>query len=142
MRRPSTNRIKLTGESIRLAIREFRRDPMQEFLAIVLDEMPTPEAIRNLAERNPYLWTKIYQIAMMGAGYAVREETDVKVFDYARVIDHLSMDEVNLELARLRTGNVLPDLPDLRGEGADPGREDDGAAYLLRAEDCRDEEEP
>lgn len=77
---------------------QMRREPFKHLLAEVLENAPTPEAIRALAKRDPSRYGQLLAIVARLAGYTDRLQVDANVTTH---IKDLSDAELLQRLAKL-----------------------------------------
>lgn len=65
-----------SGEQLRERLREYDREPFLDLLAVFLECAPTPNAVRQHANRNPHLYANALGHLGKLAGFADRREIE------------------------------------------------------------------
>jgi hypothetical protein len=95
----------INNDAVREQLDGMSRDPFRDLLADVLGSAPTPDAVHDLAQRNPDRYGQLLAIVARLAGYNEKLEVQADVTTHVR---DMSDAELELRIAELERAQALP----------------------------------
>jgi len=114
-------RLGFTGDELRARLKQYDRSPFMELLAKFIECVPTEDALRAFARKNPDKWVNaIFAIQRM-SGYTEKTETTVNM-NLAVAVGRMSDSQLEDKLREMGIdpGALAPPQLELEAETAPP----------------------
>jgi hypothetical protein len=96
---------RIDNDAVRAELDTLSRDPFRDVLGEILSNRPSPEALQNLAQRNPDRWGQLLAIVGRLSGFTEKLEVQANV---TTSVNDMSDSELQLRLEELERTQPFP----------------------------------